>query len=729
MNVTINSIQSTSNEFNKPSSRSNSISSFNSFSSSINSKSIQRNRMIPRDNSTNDLFEIDPILQKKKLKNNSLLSRKNLPKSISTSNLSINSSTQSIRNSHQFIPQTIQHSQYNINDVNKTNNNTGYKTIPRSSSYTSLPRRISNVPKDNYSIILPQRIQLSKPILKEISTPSQLNQVDYHNFQYRQQRPNPRRKNNVPYTFPNGEIYIPRDKQNSFTNLQQLNNNISINSIPSQSIKQIEYNNLNSQQRLPQNRYHHHNRNNEHLQYPNNNSHHQPQQQCSPISRRASIIESTPPSSIDDLTINKSSSIQSSVSTTSPSPDYSIKEVKITQDLYLENIIKEDEVLSTSKIDIKPKDCLQQVGNEQNYIESKDNGQNRNLSSTTPKNESFKPHQNTNHHNFKQTNSNKSIKQSKEKREISSKVERKPSFMKKLVNKIFRSSSKVQNQSKSSNQTALIKQNFKNTNNDSNVNGNLQRSISNSSEFSFQQKDDIINIDQDLNDFNTESILDSMFNSDQRHSNAKIDAESKTIDEFDGGNDDIDESLVQSDQNQEINEDDNSLELEEFQYIEKLIEFGETSFPNLKSIDLGNSARKLKRSKSIERKKSIYSNHSSNKSIFSESGNSSLGKDNNLIYSTELRSPNNYLLPNNSILKTIVSSQDFINKKVLFDDNIIINPTYSSIIYNRQSIRPLMTEKSINPNVIQQIRLEINEFKRSMIVHEQSKLNTHFFYA
>ncbi|CCH41542.1 Immunoglobulin A1 protease [Wickerhamomyces ciferrii] len=205
---------------------------------------------------------------------------------------------------------------------------------------------------------------------------------------------------------------------------------------------------------------------------------------------------------------------------------------------------------------------------------------------------------------------------------------------------------------------------------------------------------------------------------------------------------------------------DYTIQFDDMEFIDKIIEYGETPFPNLKSTDLGQSERKLQRTRSIERKKSLRSVSSSSgrqlDEVIANSDKILQSKSDThhiqVIYSNTPKDPLSMIKTRPSILKkrrnqgsihqfsnsngsnnssTSLSSTSAnlssSNKKVGFTNQIFVNNTYPSYIYNRHSRS--LSSYSLSFQLIQQIRHEMNDFKRSMTIHELSRGNTHYFRA
>lgn len=183
-----------------------------------------------------------------------------------------------------------------------------------------------------------------------------------------------------------------------------------------------------------------------------------------------------------------------------------------------------------------------------------------------------------------------------------------------------------------------------------------------------------------------------------------------------------------------VDDEDEIIQFDDMELIDKIIEFGETPFPDLASTDLGQSQRKLQRSKSIERKKSIRSISSSSARQLDDVITQSVpaifvSKQPNLevIYSNQPKDPFPLIQSRPSILKKKSLEITPSTKKVGFTNQIFVNNTYPSYVYNRHSRS--LSSYSLSPQLIHQIRHELNDFKRSMTVHEMSKGNTHYFRA
>lgn len=68
------------------------------------------------------------------------------------------------------------------------------------------------------------------------------------------------------------------------------------------------------------------------------------------------------------------------------------------------------------------------------------------------------------------------------------------------------------------------------------------------------------------------------------------------------------------------------------------------------------------------------------------------------------------------------------NKRVNFNNKILINETFSSDVYKRYN--KSVTQYSLSdPKEISNIKNEVNYYKcNEMLVHESSQNNTHFYY-
>lgn len=276
----------------------------------------------------------------------------------------------------------------------------------------------------------------------------------------------------------------------------------------------------------------------------------------------------------------------------------------------------------------------------------------------------------------------------------------------------------------------------------------LDSEIDHSDAFSFDEGDEDAGLkvqsddkaeDSDSSDFKSELVLDKLFsrlsmNKSSEEVYKKLTDEKKRKRE-DPKDEEVKSDVKPSGSSYDADDDeDEIIQFDDMQLIDKIIEFGETPFPDLAATDLGQSQRKLQRSKSVERKKSIRSISSSSRIldevIASPAPEKSSLKGSNIevIWSNQPRDPYPAVKSRPSILKKTKSlDRKPSTKKVGFTNQIYVNNTYPSYIYNRHSRS--LSSYSLSPQLIRQIRHEMNDFKRSMIVHESSLGNTHYFRA
>lgn len=327
-----------------------------------------------------------------------------------------------------------------------------------------------------------------------------------------------------------------------------------------------------------------------------------------------------------------------------------------------------------------------------------------------------------------------------------SKLQKKPSIVKRILSVFGKKNKSKQQPRTPANKQPLLPQQRKQVQPvqptaELEPDANLSKQLTNVSNYSFTEGDENngLNIGDISDDsFTTDLVLDKLFSklSGNNRTVTNETSNSKSSNEKDGAIVEPDNQPISTDLEQD---EDVPIEFEDLQFIEKMIEFGETSFPDLGATDLGKSERKLQRSKSIERKKSKSSANSSqhssplknnetlaNQSSTDNNNNNSSNNSLELIFTNELKQPHPTITITSSILKTSTYPQT--NKKsVSFGNQIFINNTYPSQVYDRHSRS--LSSYNLSPQMIQQIRYEMNEFKRSMIVHEMSRSNTHYFRA
>ncbi|GMF00250.1 unnamed protein product [[Candida] boidinii] len=68
-------------------------------------------------------------------------------------------------------------------------------------------------------------------------------------------------------------------------------------------------------------------------------------------------------------------------------------------------------------------------------------------------------------------------------------------------------------------------------------------------------------------------------------------------------------------------------------------------------------------------------------------------------------------------------------KSVSFSSRIYLNETHSSYDYDRFNLSLKRTYHMLNtnPNIVKDIRIELNNYKKTMPIHDLSRRNTHFF--
>jgi hypothetical protein len=251
--------------------------------------------------------------------------------------------------------------------------------------------------------------------------------------------------------------------------------------------------------------------------------------------------------------------------------------------------------------------------------------------------------------------------------------------------------------------------------------------VSNSDAFSFIEgdEDDGINVgdfsDWKLDqgdDYRSEMILDALFSKLSGNEPKQKPKQERVSYEA------MKNSVNPLDMHNSSDDDDFVMTFDDIEFIEKITEFGETSFPDLDLPDLGQSHRKMMRSKSIERRRSIRSLSTSTKwSQQSQTRTDDMDQF-KIIKTNEPKDPNTSTQEIVSILKHKPSKHDN-GKKVGFANEIFVNTTYPPRLYNRHS--SAVSSYQLSPQVIQQIRRELNDFKRHMVVHHDSVGNTHFF--
>lgn len=813
--------------------RNNSISSFHSLTSTT-SVSKQHNKP-PRSNSTADLFDIDEGLMRKKFKRSSPAS--GLSKSTSLGS--------SYRAHHSMATQ--------VNPYTATNQLSKPSKLSRSSTSHAVNGQTTFVPNDNYSFLLPTPPQSASAEHRRRSlptgqpTPCQMNKQSLFNQEqdpysahqqyqqkirsspnYLQYRPKQeRRKQNVSYTFPNGEVYIPRSKQGSFTNLPQLMHyqqppsepatdqpptppltGGSTTTLTTNSEESLSLSLVTSEPKL-------------HLDTtkrtttppPPTTTTDQQQQHHRGSSSSPSCTESnssyiaqeiTPPSSIDDFTVQPQNDNNNQLAGSIVKRNSSVLCEEVlshradSSEMDVDLVIPERSAkrpipspLLRSGFDTSPQRRESVATGAAASIPSTDELKTKHsLTSIAP--------------SFLSTNSSVPSQQQGQQRRglpealVSERAERKPSLVKRIFKKLgfsSESNNEKQQQKRKSNiksspsTTSLASSLFKRS---SIV--NFPQSQPDVSPFSyasplkktaavdtgvsdvdsgddlslFETTEEKINVgnvnnftkkdfdstDELIDDFNTETILNSMFESlnitdiKPEHSD-DVGAELKSQAAIEEEEVVVDRTVPLPSPADEF-DDDGVMDFKDLAYIEKIIEFGDTSFPNLKLEDFGNiNERKLlKRVKSIERRKPRAMSTPTNISSILEKEK---GEEENrfqnvkFVLINELKSPPSAgkVHPLKSSLSTrraIRNSTPMINevqtpsvptrsKSVSFSSNVYLQTTYPSAIYNRKSQRDNTNYIINTPSLIQNVRMEVNEFKREMLVHSMSTGNTHFFKA
>lgn len=654
-------------------SRSNSITSFGSFTSASH---------IPRSSSTTDLVTVDASFMKSSRTNR--IPKSHSAQSIPRSGLRVTQSHTNLSSSRMDSLQSTSTNDLLIfnyphsrkNSLNSVQNsfNTNHRQYPPSPSH--------NQPNSGYR-------------------PSNA-----------KRRPNQR--HDVPFTFPNGERYIPRSKQRSLTDIKSLNDYPQHNLQPPlnqydnyQKFQPSPRNSLMVPQARPQQNFHQHSgsttTSNSTSPSPSRNS------------RTESMNESTPSSSIDDLT--------SQLYIKDPNPT-EITPVESISNIPILDMIEENtsgEVASKDLESFEPKIEPIKEETDPTKKESKPiKAPVKEAKSAAPKPIRSAP--------VIKPISRLSIIASPSSSVQTVKItpkEKKKSGLKSVLANLFKRKKKAPEVVKvKPAQPVKIKKPVKV---EDKVETKEFKSISpvvgleindQCSEFSFDGLDENINIQRNSSYFDSEEVLASMFAGLNGKPKPSITQEIK---------------LSEINKTSEKDKEDDIISFDDLELIEKMIQYGETPFPDLKSPDLGESQRKKMRSKSIERRKSIrsvnstrskLSNNSATNNTFTEQDEVVIIDDHILeVLISDIKEPNHELKPVNSILKK--SDDCKTKKKVEFTNKIYINQTYGSNIYDRHS-QPL-TNLKINPQFIQQVRYELNDFKRSMVVHELSKKNTHFF--
>ena len=235
---------------------------------------------------------------------------------------------------------------------------------------------------------------------------------------------------------------------------------------------------------------------------------------------------------------------------------------------------------------------------------------------------------------------------------------------------------------------------------------------------------DVADGDFDDDDYKSELILDTLFSRLSGTSDVKsIDLKKR---------DKEPQQKQRAVQPTDADDEDYVMTFDDMEFIEKITEFGETSFPDLAQPDMGQSHRKLLRSKSIERRRSIRSISSSSKWSTQANINSVFVPETvpleqmTVVTTNRPRSP---VEGDAAVVESIMKHGSALDNKavksVQFDNKVFVNVTYPSTVYNRHSV-PVSSYK-LGPQMVQHIRRELNEFKRHMVVHQQSIANTHFF--
>ncbi|KAH3679125.1 hypothetical protein WICPIJ_008733 [Wickerhamomyces pijperi] len=776
--------------------RTNSITSFQSFGS-VNSRTSQHQTVPPRSNSTTDLFQFDDVLAKKKPKRNS--------------HNTATSSKLPYKQHHSMVAQV---NPYSTRQQQQQQHQTVYPP----------PRNTTFVPNDNYSFILPaatrtQERRRSLNTTTTTPTPSQMNkQAQFAQQQnpmlarkqyqermrsspnYLQYRPKQERlKQKIPYTFPNGEMYIPRSKQGSYTNLPQVLLNksqfpsptstapptlIPLNK-PTSSTSTITPPSTSSSSARASS-------NSEDSMFLNSviphrvqNSDNYPGASSSPSCTDSSNDvnhESTPASSIDDFTLPTlagPAGIKNIVGKESET------EIKVSADLVatanMANILSEpvemDPVLP-ERSSKRPLPASASSSPSLAAVQQFNGSPKRRALDKKVSVDSFAPStadsaisvlSSVNHNSNSPSRTNSLVK---------FETERKPSFVKRLFKKMGFSGDKStkdrpkESKLKSSPSTSSLASSlFRKSSSTVNLHQQTkpqprsplksvtkvsQQSITeenadqliDADDLSFTDTTEEINVlklsdfdlqDELIDDFNTETILNSMFDS------LNIAQMAGSVEQQQQQQPMVPEIREQPEEQSETlsktiaaldKEDDTVMDFEDLEYIEKIIEFGDTSFPNLKLDDFGKNERKLiKRSKSIERRKPRSS--STPPKVDSVSISNGDDDDDELlpivkfILVNELKSPSTGHNSLKSSLSTTMNNKDTApkrSKSVSFSSNVYLLATHSATIYNRKSQRD-NTNYIITPSLIQNVRMEVNEFKKEMLVHSMSQENTHFFKA
>lgn len=194
-------------------------------------------------------------------------------------------------------------------------------------------------------------------------------------------------------------------------------------------------------------------------------------------------------------------------------------------------------------------------------------------------------------------------------------------------------------------------------------------------------------------------------------------------------------------------EDNNYMKFEDENFLRKIIEVGETTFPDLAQPELGVVRRKSMRLQKNLNRNSTISSQNSNSSMktFRTSSsylegveriaynfqNSDITSDKienlEIVRSSTLKEPKKIEASKSAFqpkdrLSTIV-------KRVTFSNKIFLDETFSPVDYDRFNIELKISYQSLahDPLVIKEIRSEINDLKKTMEIHEYSRQYTHFF--
>lgn len=776
--------------------RSNSLTSFTSYTSTSNMSTMSSatNNKAPRLSTTNDLLFMESRF------------------------------TKPSRVKHQIRPGPIQ-------GQGSNNASQGYllppRSLPRASSVPSVPhlvqnaapygrqQRQSSLTTQQYPGLRTSTSMHHVPTYRRQSLKSSQSQPNVatiphygqNNFPQNQRRHNRPSFHNATFTFPNGEIYTPRNKQRSSqTNLKTLNQIQTSQprglngesqlspSMSSPTFTQQQPLSFSASRPLAKSNFsepvvsavsppHSHSQSGDQdlsLLTTGSNSYSSSPSPSRTSRTNSSVNESTPPSSLDDLTIHTSTKADLSQL---PPPFQHFDSVQTNNlDKIEENSDHETKTtISTPTSEGTEKtleaanearaelvESIDRKQSDPNYVQTEK--QNVSEVSSSPSLAQTAPE--LKYQTFPQVQIKSSPAPISTKTPIVShlptksspvQVERKKSIFKRIFSKVFSSSDKKRPKIEKKNslinnqqvktphfnpqpmQKKLVPQTVEvATPKEDDVRDSPApvSDVDQSDAFSFDEGDEDAGLkvladendeESDSSDFKSELVLDKLFSRLSMNESSE-EVYKKLTDEKKRKREDEEKADVKQVTTSIEDDEDEIIQFDDMQLIDKIIEFGETPFPDLAATDLGQSQRKLQRSKSVERKKSIRSISSSSKILdevmTSPTPEKSTLKGSNIevIWSNQPREPYAAVKSRPSILKKSKSlDRQPSTKKVGFTNRIYVNNTYPSYIYNRHSRS--LSSYSLSPQLIRQIRHEMNDFKRSMIIHESSLGNTHYFRA